>query len=174
MTNAALALEFKDADEIDPAVAVSEAIAGLEKKFDHRLKTIETKSADDAKLKTRLDAMEAKLNRPGTVELKSDNDNGGIESKAFASFVRNGREGMDPLEIKSLVVSNDTGAGYLAPLQLSTELIKQLTLFSPVRAAAQSFCQPAPASPTRFGKARLRHLRSPTRLSASWKFRSSA
>jgi HK97 family phage major capsid protein len=136
MKNAALALEFKDADEIDPAVAVTEAIAGLDKKFDDRLKAIETKSADDAKLKTRLDAMEAKLNRPGTVEVKADNDNGGAESKAFASFVRNGREAMDPLEIKSLVVANDTGAGYLAPPQLSTELIKQLTLFSPVRAAA--------------------------------------
>ncbi|WP_159005289.1 phage major capsid protein [Bradyrhizobium sp. S69] len=136
MNNAALALEFKDADDIDPAVAVTEAIAGLEKKFDDRLKTIEAKSADDAKLKTRLDAMEAKLNRPGTVEVKADNDNGGAESKAFASFVRNGREAMDPLEIKSLVVANDTGAGYLAPPQLSTELIKQLTLFSPVRAAA--------------------------------------
>jgi HK97 family phage major capsid protein len=136
MNNAALAIEFKDADDIDPAVAVTEAIAGLEKKFDERLKTIETKSADETKLKARLDAMEAKLNRPGTVEVKADNDNGGAESKAFASFVRSGREAMDPLEIKSLVVANDTGAGYLAPPQLSTELIKQLTLFSPVRAAA--------------------------------------
>jgi HK97 family phage major capsid protein len=132
----ALALEFKDAEEIDPATAVNEALAGFEKKFDDRFKTIEIKSADDAKLKARLDAMEAKLNRPGTVELKSDNDNGGIERKAFASFVRSGRESMDPLEVKSLVVANDTGAGYLAPPQLSTEMIKQLTLFSPVRQAA--------------------------------------
>src|ERR1700676_64492 len=113
MKHSALALEFKDADEIDPATAVNEALAGFEKKFDDRLKTIETKSADDAKLKARLDAMEAKLNRPGTLELKADNDNDSLERKAFASFIRHGREGMDPLELKSLFVGNDAGAGYL-------------------------------------------------------------
>lgn len=137
MKRSALALEFKDADDdTDPATIVTKALAGFQTAFDDRLKVIETKSADDAKLKARLDAMEAKLNRPGTIEVKSDNDNGGIERKAFASFVRNGREAMDPLEVKSLVVANDAGAGYLAPPQLSTEMIKQLTLFSPVRAAA--------------------------------------
>lgn len=133
----ALALEFKDAeDDTDPATIVTKALAGFQTALDDRLKPIETKSADDAKLKARLDAMEAKLNRPGTLELKSANDDGGIERKAFASFARSGREGMDPLEVKSLIVANDAGAGYLAPPQLSTEMIKQLTLFSPVRAAA--------------------------------------
>jgi HK97 family phage major capsid protein len=130
-------LEFKDAgDDNDPATIVTKALAGFQTALDDRLKPIETKSADDAKLKARLDAMEAKLNRPGTVELKSDNDNDGIERKAFASFVRSGREGMDPLEVKSLVVANDAQAGYLAPAQLSTEMIRLLTQFSPVRAAA--------------------------------------
>jgi HK97 family phage major capsid protein len=129
----ALALEFKDAEEIDPATAVNEALAGFEKKFDDRFKTIETKSADDAKLKARLDAMEAKLNRPGTLEVKSENE---IERKAFASFVRDGLERMSPLEVKNLTVGNDTGGGYLAPPQLLTEVIKNLTLFSPVRQAA--------------------------------------
>jgi HK97 family phage major capsid protein len=150
----ALALEFKDADDdTDPATIVTKALAGFQTAFDDRLKVIETKSADDAKLKARLDAMEAKLNRPGTLELKSDNDNGGIDRKAFASFVRSGREAMDPLEVKSLVVANDAGAGYLAPPQLSTEMIKQLTLFSPVRAAAYVGATGSPSIilPTRTG-----------------------
>lgn len=130
----ALPLEFKDAEEIDPATAVNEALAGFEKKFDDRFKSIEIKSADEAKLKARLDAMEAKLNRPGTLEVKSgDNE---IERKAFASYARGGLERMDPLEVKSLIVGSDTGAGYLAPPQLLTEVIKNLTLFSPVRQAA--------------------------------------
>ncbi|MEA2897356.1 MAG: hypothetical protein QOJ84_2971 [Bradyrhizobium sp.] len=129
-------LELKDAgDESDPATIVTKALAGFQTALDDRLKPIETKSADDAKLKTRLDTIEAKLNRPGTVELKSDNDNG-LETKAFASYVRNGREAMDQLEVKTLVVANDAGGGYLAPAQLSTEMIRLLTLFSPVRAAA--------------------------------------
>jgi HK97 family phage major capsid protein len=130
-------LELKDAgDENDPATIVTKALAGFQTALDDRLKPIETKSADDAKLKARLDAMEAKLNRPGTIELKADNDNGGIERKAFTSYVRGGREAMDQLEVKALVVANDTGGGYLAPPQLTTEMIRLLTLFSPVRAAA--------------------------------------
>ena len=132
-------LELKDAgDETDPATIVTKALAGFQTAFEGRLKAIETKgdNDNDAKFKARLDAMEAKLNRPGTIEIKSDNDNGGIERKAFASYVRGGREAMDPLELKTLVVANDAGAGYLAPPQLSTEMIRLLTLFSPVRAAA--------------------------------------
>src|SRR3979490_915203 len=122
-------LELKDAgDENDPAPIVTKALAGFQTALADRLNPIETKSADDTKLKARLDAMEAKLNRPGTVELKSDNDKGGIEPKAFTSYVRGGREAMDPIEVKSLVVANDAGAGYLAPPQLSTEMIRMLTL----------------------------------------------
>jgi HK97 family phage major capsid protein len=132
-----LALELKDAgDENDPATIVTKALAGFQTAMDDRLKPIETKSADDVKLKARLDAIEAKLNRPGT-ELKADNDNDSkLETKAFTSYVRNGREAMDHLEVKTLVVANDAGGGYLAPAQLSTEMIRLLTLFSPVRAAA--------------------------------------
>jgi HK97 family phage major capsid protein len=130
-------LELKDTgDDNDPAAIVTKALAGFQTALDDRLKPIETKAANDNKLTDRLDRIEAKLNRPGTVEIKADNDNDGIERKAFASFVRSGREGMDPLEVKSLVVANDAQAGYLAPAQLSTEMIRLLTLFSPVRAAA--------------------------------------
>jgi HK97 family phage major capsid protein len=130
-------LELKDAgDDNDPAAIVTKALAGFQTALDNRLKPIETKAANDNKLTDRLDRIEAKLNRPGTIEIKADNDNDGIERKAFASFVRSGREGMDPLEVKSLVVANDSQAGYLAPAQLSTEMIRLLTLFSPVRAAA--------------------------------------
>jgi HK97 family phage major capsid protein/HK97 family phage prohead protease len=103
---------------------------------------LETKLAEVAgevkgvtKLNDRLDRIEAKLNRPG-IELKADNDNGGLERKAFVSFVRRGREAMGAEEIKSLVVANDVQGGYLAPPELSTEMIRNLTLFSPVRAAA--------------------------------------
>jgi len=132
-----LALEFKDAEETDPAAIVSKALADFQKAFDDRLKSIETKSADDAKLKARIDQLEAKLNRPGT-ETKGDNDNDAkLVTKAFSSYIRNGREAMDQLEVKTLTVANDSGAGYLAPAELSTEMIRLLTQFSPVRAAAR-------------------------------------
>ena len=44
---------------------------------------------------------------------------------------------MDAEEIKSLIVGDDPRGGYLAPPQISTELITYLTQFSPVRAAAR-------------------------------------
>ena len=40
-------------------------------------------------------------------------------------------------EIKSLIVGDDPRGGYLAPPQISTELITFLTQYSPVRAAAR-------------------------------------
>lgn len=130
-------LELKDAaDENDPATIVTNALAGFQTALDDRLKPFEIKAVNDNKLGERLDRVEAKLNRPGNSDLKADNDNGDLERKAFTSFVRNGREAMDPLEVKTLVVANDAGAGYLAPAELSTEMIRLLTLFSPVRAAA--------------------------------------
>jgi HK97 family phage major capsid protein len=132
-------LELKDTgvDNDDPASIVTKALDGLQAKIDVRLQEIEKKSANDNKLGDRLDRLEAKLNRPGGVEFKANNDNGGdLETKAFVSFMRKGREAMGAEEIKSLVVSNDVQGGYVAPPQLSTEMIRNLTLFSPVRAAA--------------------------------------
>lgn len=87
------------------------------------------------KLTDRLEKLEARLNRPG-VEVKADNENGGFERKAFVSFVRGGREAMPADEVKALTVANDAGAGYLAPAEVSTDMIRLLTQFSPVRAAA--------------------------------------
>ena len=49
-----LALEFKDAEETDPAAIVTKALAGFQIAFDDRLKVIETKTADDAKLRARV------------------------------------------------------------------------------------------------------------------------
>jgi HK97 family phage major capsid protein len=135
MKNAALALEFKDADDIDPAVAVTEAIAGLEKKFDDRLKTIETKSADDTKLKARLDAMEAKVNRPGT---PANDNEPKLETKALNGFLRNGITGLDDLERKTLNLGTTTAGGYVVAPEYSTKVIQKLTQFSPLRGLASA------------------------------------
>jgi HK97 family phage major capsid protein len=176
-----LALELKDAgDENDPATIVTKALAGFQTALDHRLKPIETKSGDDTKLKARLDAMEAKLNRPGA-GLNADNDNDSkLETKTFTSYVRSGREAMDQLEVKTFIVANDAGGGYLAPAQLSTEMIRLLTLFSPVRAAAYVDQTGSPSiilpkrTGTRSGKAKSKTRKSRNPRSANPKFRCSA
>src|SRR3954451_17786803 len=56
-----------------------------------------------------------------------------LEAKAFNTFIRKGKEALESDEVKSLRVSDDTAGGYLAPDQFSTELDRNVGLFSPVR-----------------------------------------
>ena len=132
-------LEFKDAGDEDggnDAGEVSKALAEFKSALDDRLNAVETKSNDDdSKFKTRLDRMEAKLNRPG-LETKGE-DTAKLETKAFVNFARRGVERMDELEKKTLLVSTDTSGGYLAPPEFGSELIKLLIQHSPIRQYAR-------------------------------------
>src|ERR1700722_15000273 len=121
-------IELKD-DNGDPADVVTKGLGEFQTAVDGRLKAIEKKSPDAA------------------------NENQKIERKAFATFIRSGRESMGADEIKSLVVGDDPRGGYLAPPQVSTELITFLTQFSPVRAAARvgSTASPSVILPVRTG-----------------------
>lgn len=118
---------------------------------------LETKLADMAtevktigKFADRLDKFEAKLNRPA-------NDNAGaadgeLERKAFGTYLRMGdRAPAD--EIKTLVVSSDPQGGYLAPNELSTEFIRDLVQFSPIRplASVRTTAAPSVSYPRRTG-----------------------
>lgn len=83
----------------------------------------------------RADAFELKLNRPGAFATKDERKE--LEAKAFATFLRKGREALDANEVKSLIVANDTQGGYLAPPEFSREVDKNVVQFSPVRQAAR-------------------------------------
>lgn len=104
---------------------------------------IETKLAgmiDETKgavkpLADRLDRIEARLNRPAVTT--ADNDNGGAERKAFVNFARRGVERMAADEVKVLTVANDVSAGYLAPEQFGSEILKGIVQFSPIRTFAK-------------------------------------
>src|SRR5258705_5636426 len=127
-------LEFKDAgvDGDDPADIVKKALAGFQAAFDDRLKVIETKAADDAKLKERLDRFEAKLNRPGHTGNMDEQIE--LERKSFDAFLRGGPDKMDDLERKSLVVTNNTA---MVPPEFGKEVLKLVRLFSPIRQYAR-------------------------------------
>jgi HK97 family phage major capsid protein len=86
------------------------------------------------KLADRLDKIEAKLNRPATGS--GDSKEPKLERKAFGTFLRGGREAMGADEIKALVTGDDARAGYMAPPEMSLEMIRLLTQYSPIRAAA--------------------------------------
>lgn len=139
--------EFKG-DDADPAELVTKALADLTKSVDDRLKAMETKGLDP-KLTERLDKIEAKVNRPGTGDEKLEPS---VERKAFDEYLRHGKEaGADTL--KTLTVSSDPQGGYLAPNEMSTEMIRDLVQFSPIRGLAnvRSTSAPAVTYPKRTG-----------------------
>lgn len=80
--------------------------------------------------RAQLDAVEAKLNRPGAGGEKEPAD--AAERKAFGAWLRKG-EKIDLTEVKVLRVSDDTAGGYLAPAEYVREITKAAVEFSPAR-----------------------------------------
>ncbi len=118
-----------EGDDGDNAI-VTKALGDLTKTVDDRITALEKKSAD------RLDKVEAKLNRPGTVvETKSDET--AIERKAFDIYVRRGSNHLSADETKSLTRSVDMDGGYLAPEQFIAELSKDIVEFSALRSVSR-------------------------------------
>jgi HK97 family phage major capsid protein len=128
------AIELKGDDD-DPVSFVTKAVEDLTKTVDERLTAVEEK-ADTTKLVERMDKLEAKGNRPsGTPADKDTNETTAVEKKAFGTYLRNGAAA--PAEdLKALTVTNDTQGGYLAPAEMSTEFIRDLVEFSPIRSIA--------------------------------------
>ncbi|MEM1287131.1 MAG: phage major capsid protein [Pseudomonadota bacterium] len=135
-------IELKDAAEAPEAIvtkALNEHLEALEQ----RAKTFEQKyeAATEKSLKTlqelgeRVGKVEAKANRPaGKTEPTDDQP---IEVKAFNRLIRSGPDHVVAEERKALVVADDTSGGYLAPAQFTTDMIREITEFSPVRQAAR-------------------------------------
>ena len=60
-----------------------------------------------------------------------------MQKKVYDKWLREGKEGLSPDEVKVLTVSNDATAGYLAPPEYVRELIKGIIEYSPVRSLAR-------------------------------------
>ena len=90
-----------------------------------------------AAINERMDHFEVMLKRPpieragsmGEVEQTQ-------EAKSFCQYLRRGEKGITPEEAKTLVSSSDSDGGFLMPVNIATEIIKKLILFSPVRELA--------------------------------------
>ncbi len=144
---APLPYEMKEGD--DPTAAVTAALAEFKSAFDTRLAALEAKGIDP-KLIERLDRIEARAQRPGggTEEPKEP----GIERKAFASYLRYGDR--TPVEeLKTLTVSSDPQGGFIAPNEISTEIVRDITALSPIRqlATVRTTSSPGVTYPKRTG-----------------------
>lgn len=127
------ALTLKDGGEDDPNDIVTKAIGDLTETVNKRLDEIEEKT-DTTKLTERLDKLEAKSNRAKGNDDDPD-EQAEIEQKAFGSYLRLGNQ-TPPDDLKALTVSSDPQAGYLAPAEMSTEFVRDLVEFSPIRSVA--------------------------------------
>lgn len=121
--------EGHEAPAGDVAEAVAAALEGLRTDVFGRLEALETKAEDTSR----------RLARPAIlagIETKAE-DAGALERKAFSAFIRRGAERLTADETKALTVSVDADGGYLAPVEISSELLKLTTEFSPIRKYAR-------------------------------------
>lgn len=138
LQSAAIELKAEDDDPID---IVTKALADLQTAIEERLKKLEEKGSDPKadetlqKLEKRIAEFEKKANRPGGDKSENTDENAKLERKAYGSYLRLGASAPAD-EIKGLVVSNDTQGGYLAPAETSSEFIRDLVEFSPIRTLA--------------------------------------
>ena len=136
-------------EEESPDDVVTKALADFTGKVEDRLKAVE-KAADTTALTERLDKIEAKTNRA-----KGQPDDTGEPSeirKAFARYLAKG-ESAGPDTLKALTTLQDPKAGYLAPPEMATEMIKDLVEVSPIRqfASVRQTSAPSVIYPRRTG-----------------------
>lgn len=124
-------IELKSAED-DATDVVAKGLEDFRNAVDERLKAVETKAADPA-LVSRLDKLEAKLNRPA---VHTGGDELTADRKAFRGYARYGDQRPDLVEVKTLTSANDPQGGYLAPDEFANEILKLTTEFSPIRAYA--------------------------------------
>ena len=103
-------------------------------KFEDINQKLTAQSNEAKSVNEKLDRLETMVKRPtaSTVEEQKD-----LEVKTFDKWLRKGKEGLEPDEVKSLAVSDDTSAGFLAPPEYVRELIKTVTETSPFRTVAR-------------------------------------
>ena len=90
--------------------------------------------------KARIDEIETKMDRPPAVPGPDENkrDAGpSEETKAFLKYVREDKAGLSPDELKLMKISDDVSAGYTAPIEISSQIIKKLTELSKIRQLAE-------------------------------------
>jgi HK97 family phage major capsid protein len=141
---------IKEDDDTDPVEAITKSLDDLKQSVDDKLDGIEKKGADTLdELKERMDGLEAKIKRP---EGKSGGEEDDSERKAFQSYLRHGNAA-PPDELKALNVTTDSQGGFIAPEEISTEMIRDITELSPVRSVAsvRSIVSPSVKYPRRDG-----------------------
>ncbi len=92
-----------------------------------------------AELRSTVEELEVRSQRP-----VNQQEQPSAEREAFGTYLRYGNQ--TPVEqVRTLTVSSDPGAGYLAPAEMSTEFLRDLVEFSPIRSVASVRTTGAPS-----------------------------
>ena len=83
----------------------------------------------------KLARIEKMLSRP--LSSKDDVAKADEQKVAFENYLRKGKDGVEPNELKVLTASNDTAGGYLAPPEYVRELTKTIIEISPIRSISR-------------------------------------
>lgn len=138
---------IRKGDDEDPASIVTKALeeftTAFGKPISERLDALEKKGVDPELIK-RLDKIEAKAARGGGEDTERK-EAVAAELKAWITYLRVGPQAADDLVKKTLTVANDAQAGYLAPAEVSNEMIRDLVITSPIRAYASVRSSQAPS-----------------------------
>lgn len=146
-------------DTINKVEELKTKIADLETKG-AKVDELETKLGDAIK---RADDFELKMNRPGAFATKDEVKD--VQKKAFNVFLRGGVGALGDNERKSLglerkdLTVGDPNASVFAPPEFAAEIIKNLVLFSPIRAVARVM---------QIGAAEVKIPRRTGNLTATW------
>ncbi len=95
----------------------------------------EKSHTEEEAIKARLDDLETKMNRPlfpGPGETGADKKPS-EEMKAFLKWIREDKQGLGPEELKVMKISDDVSAGYTAPIEMSSQIIKKMETLSMIR-----------------------------------------
>jgi HK97 family phage major capsid protein len=88
-------------------------------------------------LNIRMSEMETRAARPHAGPQHRDDAPPSAARAAFDKLLRRGQQSLTPDEHRTLIVGDDTAGGYLAPPEFANEVIKAVTLVSPIRSIAR-------------------------------------
>jgi HK97 family phage major capsid protein len=116
--------------------ALKEALDDLGTNFANGLNAA-AKQVDE--IDQRMEQLELQIARKGVPGIGDEgNSESRAQRKVFAQFLRGGPESVDAGDRRNvLTIADDTGGGYLAPVDFVTEILRNVVQFSPVRQAAR-------------------------------------
>ena len=147
-------IERRDADggdQDDPLALATRAVDDLRTASDaFRTEIGDRLTTELRSIGERIDGIETRMQRPG--QQRGDGDGQTPERRAFATYLRRG-DATSADEIRAMTASSDPSGGYLTPPEFSSEFIRNLVQFSPLRslASVRQITGPSVSYPKRTG-----------------------